>query len=51
MASPLNLAQALPDEFGSEETIVTLADVLFLLKSLQKTRCAGRKPEHSAART
>ena len=54
MASPPpNLAQALRDEFGSEETIITLRDVLSFLKSHQKPAAqAGnpnkQQPSHSS---
>ena len=41
---PLNLAQALRDEFGSEETIITLGDVLSFLKSHQKPAAQAGNP-------
>ena len=41
MASSQNIERALRERFGSEETIVTLADILLFLKSHQNSHCAA----------
>ena len=41
MASTQTIERALRERFGSEETIVTLAEILFFLKSHQNSHCAA----------
>ena len=41
MASVQTIERALRERFGSDETIITLADVLFFLKSHQNSCCAA----------
>ena len=46
MASTQNIERALRERFGSEETIVTLADILLFLKSHQNSHCAAENPKN-----
>jgi hypothetical protein len=46
MASSQNIERALRERFGSEETIVTLADILLFLKSHQNSYCAAGNPKN-----
>src|SRR5258705_2057396 len=53
MASTQNIERALRERFGSEETIITLADVLSFLKSHPNSYCAAgnqnkQQQEHGA---
>ena len=41
MASVQNIERALRERFGSEETIITLAEILSFLKSHQISHCAA----------
>ena len=46
MASTQNIERALREKFGSEETIVTLAEVLAFLKLHQNSHCAAGNPKN-----
>ena len=46
MASTQNIERALRERFGSEETIITLAEVLFFLKSHQNSYYAAGNPKN-----
>ena len=46
MASTQNIERALRERFGSEETIITLAEILFFLKSYQNSCCAAGNPKN-----
>ena len=45
MASTQDIERALRERFGSEETIITLADILLFLKSHQNSHCAAGNPK------
>ena len=46
MASTQNIERALRERFGSEETIITLAEILFFLKLHQNSCCAAEDPKN-----
>ena len=45
MASTQDIERALRERFGSEETIITLADILTFLKSHQNSHYAAGNPK------
>ena len=45
IASTQNIERALRERFGSEETIITLSEILSFLKSHQNSCCAAGNPK------
>ena len=45
MASAQNIERALREKFGSEETIITLAEILSFLKIHQNSCCVAGNPK------